>query len=178
MQKQGFLCLIPLLLVAVLLIGCGNSSQTPTAPSTVLPEEQSAASPTLAPSIEPTPRQEPESQSSAPSGEEATPTPSEPARSWDETRYHIGERATVCGTIVSTRYAREVEGRPTFLYIRNPYPAPHQFTVVIWGQNRRNFAEAPERYYVGKTICVRGLVTEDEGVPQIEVRTPSQIQEQ
>jgi len=158
MKKKWFLCLMPLLLVAVLLIGCGGTTETPTAPSTSPPKEQPGPNSTPAPSVE-----------------EHAPTPSGQARSWDEAKYYIGQRTTVYGIVVSTRYAREVEEGPTFLYIGNPYPAPDRFTVVIWSQDRGNFAKAPERYYAGKTIYVRGLITEDEGVPQIEVKTPGQI---
>ena len=32
---------------------------------------------------------------------------------------HIGEKATVCGEVVSTHYASSSNGEPTFL---NPYP--------------------------------------------------------
>ena len=209
MKKKWFLRLMPLLLVAVLLIGCGGITETPTAPSTSPPKEQPGPNSTPAPSSEPTatpesepqspapsseptatPESEPQSpapsseptvtpesepQSPAPSVEEHAPTPSRQARSWDEAKYYIGEIATVYGTVVSTRYVREVEEGPTFLYIGNSYPALDRFTVVIWSQDRGNFANAPERYYAGKTIYVRGLITEDEGVPQIEVKTPGQI---
>ena len=192
MKKKWFLCLMPLLLVAVLLIGCGGTTETPTAPSTSPPKEQPGPNSTPAPSSEPTaiPESEPQSpapsteptaipesepQSPAPSVEEHAPTPSGQARSWDEAKYYIGEIATVYGTVVSTKYVREVEEGPTFLYIGNSYPAPDRFTVIIGSQDRGNFAKAPERYYAGKTIYVRGLITEDEGVPQIEVKTPGQI---
>ncbi len=96
---------------------------------------------------------------------------------WDEAIYHIGERATVYGPVVSTHYANTSRGKPTFLNIGKPYPDPDRFTVIIWGENRSNFPQAPEILYANKTIYVTGLIDEYEGVAQIEVFSPSQIKE-
>ncbi|MBA7493084.1 hypothetical protein ES702_03639 [subsurface metagenome] len=96
---------------------------------------------------------------------------------WNEAIYHIGERATVYGSVVSTHYANTSRGKPTFLNIGRPYPDPDRFTVIIWGKNRSNFPQAPEILYANKTIYVTGLIDEYEGVAQIEVFSPSQIKE-
>jgi len=103
----------------------------------------------------------------------------EPAGSidWHEAKNYVGERATVCGPVVDATWASSSNGKPTFLNIGNPYPAPDRFTVVIWIQNRGNFPQAPEDYYLGKTICVTGLITEYDGIPEIEVSYPSEIQD-
>ncbi len=106
----------------------------------------------------------------------ATPTVESSGISWDEAKYHIGERATVCGSVVDTRYASTSNGSPTFLNIGKSYPDPDRFTVVIWGNDRSSFPSAPESYYSGETICVTGLITEYQGGVQIEASTPSQIQ--
>jgi len=98
--------------------------------------------------------------------------------SWDRAKDHIGESITVYGPVVDTHYASDSKGQPTFLNIGKPYPDPGRFTVVIWGEDRANFASPPEVYYEGKIIFVTGLVTDYEGIPEIEVKTPAQIQEQ
>jgi len=100
------------------------------------------------------------------------------AIAWHEAQDHIGDRATVCGPVVDTHYASTSKGKPTFLNIGKPYPDPSRFTVVIWGDYRGNFPQGPEAYYLGKTICVTGLITEYEGTPEVEIKTPSQIEEQ
>jgi hypothetical protein len=100
------------------------------------------------------------------------------AINWDEAKNHIGERTTVYGTVVDTRWASGSSGKPTFLNMGNPYPDPDRFTVVIWGDNRGKFSQPPEDYYDGKTIYVTGLIEEYNGVPEIEVTSPSQIHEQ
>jgi DNA/RNA endonuclease YhcR with UshA esterase domain len=91
-----------------------------------------------------------------------------------EAKAHIGETATVCGTVASARYAAQSRGRPTFLNLDAPYPN-QVFTVVIWGDARLNFPEPPEAAYRRKRICVTGLIETYRGVPQIVVRTPATI---
>jgi len=96
---------------------------------------------------------------------------------WSEAKNHIGKRLTVYGPVVSTFYHKEGKGRPTFLNIGNPHPNPDRFTIVIWGDKRDNFSQAPEVYYSNKTIYVYGLIEDYKGVPQIIVDSPDQIKE-
>jgi hypothetical protein len=63
---------------------------------------------------------------------------------------HIGETATVCGSVVSTRYAASTKGQPTFLNLDKPYPN-QIFTVLIWGTSRSKFG-TPEADYKGKNV--------------------------
>lgn len=64
---------------------------------------------------------------------------------------HIGERATVCGKVASTRYAERSKGEPTFLNLDEPYPK-QVFTIVIWGNDRQKFGN-PETKYRDKNVC-------------------------
>lgn len=100
------------------------------------------------------------------------------AISWYEAKDHIGDRATVCGPVAGTKYGATSRGKPTWLNIGKDYPSSERFVVIIWGENRGNFPQPPESYYLGKTICVTGLIQEYSGIAQIEVTTPDQIQEQ
>ncbi len=90
-----------------------------------------------------------------------------------EAKNHVGETATVCGEVASTRYAVSSRGRPTFLNLDKPYPN-HIFTVVIWGRSRARFGK-PETEYKGKEICVTGRIGQYRGTPQIEAKGPPQI---
>jgi len=90
-----------------------------------------------------------------------------------EAKDHVGETATVCGSVVSTRYAASTKGQPTFLNLDQPYPN-QIFTVLIWGSNRSKFG-TPESDYKGKRVCVNGRITEYRGVPQIVADDPKQI---
>ena len=97
---------------------------------------------------------------------------------WNEAKNHIGDRLTVYGPVVSTNYAFSSKGSPTFLNIGKNYPDPNRFTVVIWGENRGKFSPPPDISYKGKKrIYVTGLIEEYQGVPEIEVTSPSQIQD-
>ncbi len=90
-----------------------------------------------------------------------------------EAKDHVGETATVCGNVVSTRYASTTKGQPTFLNLDKPYPN-QMFTVVIWGSNRSKFGK-PEVEYNEKRICVTGKIAEYRGVPEVIADAPAQI---
>ena len=90
-----------------------------------------------------------------------------------EAKNHIGEVATICGTVVSGYYARNSRGEPTFLNMDKPYPN-QPFTIVIWGEDRMKFGD-PLQKYKGHHVCVEGFIDSYRGIPQIVARDPSQI---
>src|SRR6266404_4509551 len=90
-----------------------------------------------------------------------------------EAKNHIGETATVCGSVASTRYAVSTKGQPTFLNLDKPYPN-QVFTILIWGSNRAKFGR-PEVDYKDKHICVTGKITEYRGAPEIIANDPREI---
>jgi DNA/RNA endonuclease YhcR with UshA esterase domain len=90
-----------------------------------------------------------------------------------EAKSHIGETATVCGTVASARYAVSTKGQPTFLNLDKPYP-DQVFTIVIWGTSRSKF-RSPEVTFKGKRICVTGQIAEFKGMPEIVASSPIQI---
>jgi len=90
-----------------------------------------------------------------------------------EAKDHIGETATVCGSVASTRHTASTKGEPTFLNLDKAYPS-QIFTVLIWGSNRHKFGE-PEKEFNGKRICATGKITDYRGVPEIVADDPKQI---
>lgn len=70
---------------------------------------------------------------------------------------HVGQTATVCGTVASTKYAANSRAQPTFLDMGQPYPN-EAFTAVIFGSDRAKFGE-PEAMLRGKRICITGVIT-------------------
>ena len=86
---------------------------------------------------------------------------------------HIGEMGTVCGLVVSSKFAVRGKGQLTFLNLDRPYPN-HIFTVVIWGKDRVKFGK-PDLTFAGKRICVWGLIADYDGRPEMMATDPAQI---
>lgn len=86
---------------------------------------------------------------------------------------HVGEKATVCGYVASSRYLSSSRSKPTFLNLGKPYP-DEDFTVVIWPEDRAKFGH-PEDSFLHKNICVTGDITSYRGKPQIVAKNPAQI---
>ena len=91
-----------------------------------------------------------------------------------EAKDHIGDRATVCGKVVSTHYAKSTKGEPTFLNLDEPYPK-EIFTILIWGTERQKFG-TPKSDYRGLHVCVTGKIRAYRGVPEIVASEKGQIE--
>lgn len=91
-----------------------------------------------------------------------------------EAKNHVGENATVCGKVVSARFAKESKGQPIFLNLDEPYPN-EIFTIIIWGSTHEKFTDVETKYGI-KDVCVTGKVTILKGVPVVEVNDLSQIE--
>ncbi len=75
---------------------------------------------------------------------------------------HIGEQATVCGTISGEHYAASSQGTPTFINFERPYPkAP--FTALVWGRDRAKVGALPS---AGR-MCVKGRIEPYKGSAEI-----------
>ncbi len=138
------------------------------------PTEQEAVPPTQTPTLTPPVTM------TAPALEIAPTLTLEPTISdkieWTEAGQYAGEEGEVCGPVAGTHFAEDSRGQPTFLNVGEDYPSPKRFVVLIWGDDRHNFPSAPESYYEGKIICINGEIQEYEGVFEIEVRSPAQIE--
>lgn len=78
---------------------------------------------------------------------------------------HVGEAATVCGTISSEHAAVSSRGTPTFINLDRPYPN-QVFTVLVWGSDRASVGNLP----TGGRLCAVGTITEYRGTPEIVLR--------
>lgn len=85
---------------------------------------------------------------------------------------HVGERATVCGTVASSHYADASEGQPTFINLDKPWP-DQVFTIVIFGDYRARFPSPPDTWR-GR-VCVTGKITSYHGKPEMKVFDPAQV---
>ena len=91
-----------------------------------------------------------------------------------EAKDHIGDRATVCGKVASTHYAKNSKGEPTFLNLDEPYPK-EIFTILIWGSDREKFG-TPEIEYKDLRVCVTGKIMSYRGVPETVATERRQIE--
>ncbi len=89
-----------------------------------------------------------------------------------QAKYHIGQTATVCGTVVSTR--KTVKAKAIYLNFDRMHP--HQdFYATIWEYNGPNFSYDPEVHLVNKKICVTGKVTIYEDIPRISINNENEV---
>jgi hypothetical protein len=98
----------------------------------------------------------------------------EPRITAAEAAQHAGEQATVCGLVAGAKYAERSRGKPTFLDFEKPHPA-EVFKVLIWGTDRAKFKQPPETVYDRQQVCVSGRIELYHGMPEIVVRSPSQL---
>jgi hypothetical protein len=91
----------------------------------------------------------------------------------DEAASHVGETATVCGTIASTTFAAQAPMAPTFLDIGRPYPN-QMFSAIIFGSDRAKFG-LTENFLRGTSVCVTGEIFLYQGAPKTILRDPNQL---
>jgi len=87
---------------------------------------------------------------------------------------HVGDSVTVCTKIYGGIYLDTRKGAPTLLNAGGNYPnAP--LTILIWGDIRSQFKEAPELFYSGKEICISGKIKMYKDKPEIVIYDEKQI---
>jgi hypothetical protein len=89
---------------------------------------------------------------------------------------HVGETASVCGKVVSTRISRysvTSKGRPVILNLDQLEPNP-VFLILTWPSDPTKLGEF-EGSLQGKQVCVTGKIVKARGVPQIITPDSSQI---
>jgi hypothetical protein len=79
-----------------------------------------------------------------------------------DAKNHIGEKATVCGLVVSKSTAAQSQGTPTFIDLDKPYP-DESFTVVIWERDKAAVGVLPS----SGQLCVTGIITDYRGRAEI-----------
>lgn len=85
---------------------------------------------------------------------------------WNDASAHVGAVQRVCGPLAGIGGSDD----DVFLNIGRDYPDPNRFTIVVWDIGGVEPVEA------GTTVCVSGLITQYEGVAQIQLRSTSQVE--
>lgn len=89
-----------------------------------------------------------------------------------EAKDHIGQQATVCGTVAGWRHLGASWGNPISLDLDKLYPN-EPFSVVIWARNRTKFRD-PEDYR-NRNICVTGRIGSHRGKAEMIISDPSRL---
>ena len=93
-----------------------------------------------------------------------------------EASKNIGDSVITCGKVFSARYFEGSQDAPTLLNLGASYPN-QLLTVVIYGEARKLFKEAPEVFFKDKNICVSGKISLYKDKPQIVIYRPEQLVE-
>lgn len=89
-----------------------------------------------------------------------------------QAKFHVGNEATVCGKVVSTR--KSSKGTALYLNFDKLYPN-QDFYATIWDYNGPNFSYDPQTYLKDKTVCVTGKVTLYQKVARISVNNENEV---
>lgn len=85
---------------------------------------------------------------------------------------YYGKEVIVEGKVVGAYRSRT---NTVFLNFDKPFPNQY-FVGVIFSSDQYKFVQAPEKYYAGKTIRVKGKIKEYRGKPEIIIKDPYQIE--
>lgn len=82
-----------------------------------------------------------------------------------------GEKKKICGTVVSTHLSKN---KHTFLNLDKSFPN-QIFSLTIWNSNLHNFSYQPHIELKNKKVCVRGKITDNKGVPTMNIENERAI---
>jgi endonuclease G len=89
-----------------------------------------------------------------------------------QAKYHIGNSATICGTVVSTR--RTAKANAIYLNLDRVHPNQN-FYATVWDYNGPNFHYDPENFLMNKQVCITGKLTMYDEIPRISVNNENAI---
>lgn len=93
-----------------------------------------------------------------------------------EVSKHVGDSVKVEGKVYGTRHFPDSKNTPALINIGTGFPN-QLLTVVIYGDDRKNFKAQPEEYFKDKEVVVTGKVELYHGKPQIVVHDAGGIKE-
>lgn len=82
-----------------------------------------------------------------------------------------GKSVNICGKVVSTKLSKNGH---TFLNLDQAFPN-QIFSATIWKDNSVNFSYQSHVYLKNKNICINGKITENKGVPTVDIKNEKNI---
>jgi hypothetical protein len=92
----------------------------------------------------------------------------------EEVRNHIGDSVKLMAKIYGGKYLETAANTPTFLDVGAHYPDA-VLTLVIWGDVRSRFTNAPETFFTGKEEWIAGKIELYKNKPRIVIHNVDQI---
>lgn len=87
-----------------------------------------------------------------------------------------GQNLMIEGPVAEISILNDSTGSPSFVDVGEAYPSTYRISVVVWEEHYDDVAEALNAVSIGDIIFVEGYIEMYDGVPQIEVTDPLQIQ--
>ena len=88
------------------------------------------------------------------------------------TRFPKFSDTSVCDKVFDGKYIDS--NHITLINLGGASPG-QKIRIIIKGKDRDNFPSPPEKLYTGKTVCVKGPVETQNGLPSVVVKDPGQI---
>jgi hypothetical protein len=92
----------------------------------------------------------------------------------EDIRNYVGDSVKLMAEVYSGKYFERTANTPTYLNVGGSYPNP-PLTLVIWGDVRNQFKNAPETFYPGRKEWITGKVELYKNKPQIVIHNADQI---
>jgi micrococcal nuclease len=89
-----------------------------------------------------------------------------------DSKNYYGKELIVEGKIVQTFRSKT---NTVFLNFEKPYPE-QCFSAVIFNSSQKQFGPEPEKYYLNKTVRIKGVIKKYQGKPEIILKNPNQIE--
>ena len=89
-----------------------------------------------------------------------------------KTRFPNISDTSVCDKVFDGKYIDS--NHITLINLGGASPG-QKISIIIKGKDRDNFPSPPEKLYTGKTVCVKGPVETQNGLPSVVVKDPGQI---
>jgi hypothetical protein len=108
-------------------------------------------------------------------GGDPAPTCEDPVAA-DAASLRSGQVTAVLGVVARVSHQPDVGGAPTFINLGEPHPHPERFDVVVYEEVTDRFDIGLDPSWEGHEVCVWGQLRERDGVLQIVLADPAQIE--
>jgi hypothetical protein len=92
----------------------------------------------------------------------------------EDLKSRVGDTIKFCGKVFTARLMERSAKTPTFINIDAAYPN-QVLTLVVWGEDRKNFKNQPEEFYLNKKVCIVGKLETFKDQLQIVIHSEEQL---